>query len=69
MVAQSLKEVVNVAPSNPCQSLFGSCERDHLAQAETSIKLLVKLAISESLEKEAYTHMVGTVVGWWIDVE
>ncbi len=42
-------------------SLFGSCYRDHLAQAEISIQLLVKLAISESLEKEAYTHMVGTV--------
>ena len=69
MLEVRLQEVVNVAPSNPCQSLFGSCDCDHLAQAEISIPLLVRLAILESLEKEAYTHVVGTVVGWWIDVE
>ncbi len=63
LVVQSLKELVNVAPSNPCPSLFGSCNLDHLAQVEISIQLLVKLAKWESLEKEAYTHMVGTVVG------
>ena len=62
-------EVVHVEPSNPCQSVFGSCDPDHLAQAEISIPLQVKLALSGYLEKEAYTHMVGTVVVWWIDVE
>ena len=56
-------------PLNPCQSLFRSYDHDRLAQAEISITLQVILAILESLEKEAYTHMGGTVVGWLIDVE
>ena len=62
-------EVVKVEPLNPCQSVFGFCDPNHLAQAEISIPLQVILAIFESSEKEAHTHMGGMVVGWWIDVE
>ncbi len=60
---------MNVEPSSPCQLVFGFCDPDHLAQEGISIQLQVKLALSEYLEEAAYTHMGGTVVGWWIDVE
>ncbi len=62
-------EVMFDGPLNPCQSLLGSNDHNRLAQVEISIPLQVILAISESSEKEAHTHMGGTVVGWWIDVE
>jgi hypothetical protein len=61
--------ISDVSPLNPCQLFFRSFDHDHLALEEISIPLLVKLAILESMGKEAYTHMVGMVVGWWLDVE